>query len=848
MGAPQSSILLANRRCRSASPRRTIGTWIRRQSMLEKINKQKLVVIGNGMAGIRTVEVLPGRGPDLHDITVFGSEPYGNYNRILLSPVLAGEKTVNDIMLNTEQWYEDNGITLRKGEMIEMIDRRTCEVVTADGARVPYDRLLIATGSNPIMLPLPGKDLPGVIGFRDIQDVERMVQASTSYKNAVVIGGGLLGLEAANGLMKRGMNVTVVHLLDTLMERQLDQVAGGLLRKSLEERGMVFKMPAQTKAILGEDRVTGVRFADGEELPADLVVMAVGIRPNIELAQKAGIYCERGVVVSDTMQTYDGRIYAVGECVQHRRQTYGLVAPLFDQAKVCANHLALKGFASYTGSVVSTKLKVTGIDLFSAGDFAPGADKEEVVMQDAARGVYKRIVLRDKKIVGAVLYGDTVDGPWYFQHLRDGTDISQMRERLVFGAANLGDGGHAGQNSVAAMGDEAEICGCNGVCKGTIVKAIAEKKLFTIDDVRAHTKASSSCGSCTGLVEQVLAFTLGGDYSTAPKIKPMCKCTDHSHDDARRVIIENGLKTIPDVMRFMDWKTPNGCHSCRPALNYYLLATWPGEYRDDQQSRYINERVHANIQKDGTYSVVPRMWGGVPTPDELRAIADVADKFKIPTVKVTGGQRIDLLGVKKEDLKQVWKELDMPSGHAYAKALRTVKTCVGSEWCRFGTQDSTLMGQQLERALWRMYAPHKVKIAVSGCPRNCAESGIKDVGVIGVDSGWEIYVGGNGGIKTEVAHFFVKLKTHEEVLEYSGAFLQLYREEGWYLERTVHYIGRLGLDHVKKRILDDHAGRKALWERLQFALDGEPDPWFEQDKANVDTRQFEKLNAQGQAA
>src|SRR3954453_13405551 len=441
MGAPQSSTLRANRRCRSASPRRPIGTWIRRQSMLEKINKQKLVVIGNGMAGIRTVETLLERAPDLYDITVFGSEPYGNYNRILLSPELAGEKTVNDIMLNTEQWYEDNDITLRKGEMIEMIDRRTCEVVTADGARVPYDRLLIATGSNPIMLPLPGNKLKSVIGFRDIQDVEHMVEASATRRHAVVIGGGLLGLEAANGLMKRGMNVTVVHLLDTLMERQLDAVAGGLLRKSLEERGMVFKMPAQTEAILGEDHVTSVRFKDGTELAADIVVMAVGIKPNIDLAKKAGLHCERGIVVSDTMQTYDGRIYAVGECVQHRRTCYGLVAPLFDQAKVCANHLAMKGFATYDGSVTSTKLKVTGIDLFSAGDFSAGADKEEIVLQDANRGVYKRIVIRDKKIVGAVLYGDTVDGPWYFQHLRDGTDVSQMRERLVFGSANLGDGG-----------------------------------------------------------------------------------------------------------------------------------------------------------------------------------------------------------------------------------------------------------------------------------------------------------------------------------------------------------------------------------------------------------------------
>jgi nitrite reductase (NADH) large subunit len=294
-------------------------------------------------------------------------------------------------------------------------------------------------------------------------------------------------------------------------------------------------------------------------------------------------------------------------------------------------------------------------------------------------------------------------------------------------------------------------------------------------------------------------------------------------------------------MVFMNWRTPNGCASCRPALNYYLISTWPHEAKDDPQSRYINERAHANIQKDGTFSVIPRMWGGETNASELRRIADVVDKFKIPTVKVTGGQRIDLLGVKKEDLREVWSDLGMPSGLAYAKGLRTVKTCVGSEWCRFGTQNSTLMGQQLERQLALMYSPHKVKLAVSGCPRNCAESGIKDVGVIGVDSGWEIYVGGNGGIKTEVAQFLVKLKTHDEVLEYTGAFLQLYREEGWYLERTVHYLARVGLDYVKQRMIEDHVNRKELYERLLFSLDGQPDPWHEQAKAHVDVRQFAPL-------
>ena len=345
-------------------------------------------------------------------------------------------------------------------------------------------------------------------------------------------------------------------------------------------------------------------------------------------------------------------------------------------------------------------------------------------------------------------------------------------------------------------------------------------------------------------------FTAGGDYSAAPRKKAVCACTDSSHEELRQAIrtpLADGsrLLSIDAVYRHLGWRTPNGCATCRPAVNYYLISTWPKEAQDDPQSRYINERSHANIQRDGSYSVIPRMWGGETSADELRRIADAVDKYKIPTVKVTGGQRIDLLGVRKEDLVDVWKDIGMPSGHAYAKALRTVKTCVGSQWCRFGTQDSTQMGKDLERALWRMYAPHKVKLAVSGCPRNCAEAGIKDVGVIGVDSGWELYVAGNGGIKTEVAHFFVKVKTPEEVLEYSGAFLQLYRLEGWYLERTVHYVGRVGLDYVKQRILDDHEGRKALWAQLQFALDGEPDPWFEFEKAKLDLRQFEALQPAG---
>ena len=809
------------------------------------MKKMKLVLVGNGMAGVRTLEELLKLAPDLYDITVFGSEPYPNYNRILLSPVLSGEQNVEQIILNDVQWYADNHIRLHLNKTVIEIDRIARQVKAADGTIETYDRLLLATGSMPFMLPVPGKDLPGVIAYRDIKDTNEMIAAAASHQHAVVIGGGLLGLEAANGLRVRGMTVTVVHLMDWLMERQLDPVASKLLQKNLEERGIHFKLKAHTEALIPNDagtRVAGVRFKDGETIAADLVVMAAGIRPNTALAEAANIHCSRGIIVNDTMQTFDPLIYAVGECVNHRGSVYGLVAPLFEQAKVCANHLAEYGIARYSGSVTSTKLKVTGIDLFSAGNFMGGEDCEEITLSDPLAGVYKKLVVKNDLLVGACMYGDTADGNWYFKLLREEKNIASIRDTLIFGESNIGDVGHEGHNKAATMLDADEVCGCNGINKGKIVRAIKDQGLFTLDDVRKCTKASASCGSCTGLVEQILMNCLGTNYSETPKKKAMCACTDHSHEAVRVAIREHKYLDQAQIRAEMGWRTPSGCASCRPALNYYLISTWPHEAKDDPQSRFINERAHANIQNDGTYSVIPRMWGGITNAAELRRIADVADKFKVPTVKVTGGQRIDLLGIKKEDLPAVWKDLGMPSGHAYGKSIRTVKTCVGSEHCRFGTQLSMEMGVRLEKMLFGMYAPHKVKLAVSGCPRNCAEAGIKDVGVIGVDSGWEIYIAGNGGIKTEVAEFLCKLKTDEEVKEYSGAFIQLYREEGWYLERTVHYVQRVGMDYVKERILQDAAGRLALYERLLFALKDAPDPWKDFEAAGVDLKQFETIS------
>jgi len=791
--------------------------------------KQKLVLVGNGMAGVRTLEELLKIAPDMYDIKVFGAEPYGNYNRIMLSPVLAGEKTVDDIMLNDERWYSDNDITLYKGKSVTEIDRVNKKVIAEDGTTADYDRLLLATGSNPFMIPVPGKDKDGVIAFRDIHDVDTMLQASKDYRKAVVIGGGLLGLEAANGLMKQGMDVTVVHLLDSLMERQLDKPASALLKASLEERGMTFLMEATTEEIIGNGRVQDVRFRDGTEIKADLVVMGVGIVPNAELAKSAGLHCERGIVVNDVMQTFDPAIYAVGECAQHRGIAYGLVAPLFEQGKVAANQLANLGYAHYQGSVTSTKLKVTGIDLFSAGDFNESEGDEVMVLQDPASGTYKKLVINDNRIKGAVLYGDTIDGTWYFQLMREDTSIADFRKTILFGQHDLGDAGHGDETRVMALSDDAEICGCNGVCKGDIVNAISKHGLFTLEDVRTHTKASSSCGSCTGLVEALLASTVGEGYDASPNKQPMCKCTEYSHDEVIAAIKQNELKSIPAVRDFMEWKTPDGCAACRPALNYYLLARWPEEYQDDAQSRFINERAHGNIQKDGTYSVVPRMFGGLVKPNELRAIADVCDKYDVPEMKVTGGQRIDLFGVKKEDLPPMWKDLTnagFVSGHAYGKAMRTVKTCAGKTWCRFGTQNSTGLGVQLEELTWGSWMPHKFKLAVSGCPRNCAEATIKDFGVVCVDSGYELHIGGNGGIKVRVTDLLCKVETEEEVLEYCGAFTQMYREEAHYLERTAPWVERVGLSSIKQRLLDDEAERKALYERFIVGQKvSQVDPW-----------------------
>ncbi|MBQ4900458.1 nitrite reductase large subunit NirB [Paenibacillus sp. Marseille-P2973] len=802
--------------------------------------KKRLVLVGNGMAGVRTIEHVLKLAPDTYDVTVFGAEPYPNYNRIMLSSVLAGGSNMKDIVINDWDWYKENGIRLYTGDAVTRIDTGNKKVISKAGVEAGYDELILATGSNPFILPIPGADKEGVIGFRDIQDCNRMMEASKKYKKAAVIGGGLLGLEAARGLLHLGMDVTVIHIHSYLMERQLDEPAAKMLQLELEAQGMKFIMQKQTAGVRGDRRAEGLDFADGSSLLADLVVMAVGIKPNVALAKASGLKVERGIVVDDYLETSMPGIYAVGECAEHRGIAYGLVAPLYEQGQVLAKRLAGVETRGYEGSVTSTKLKVSGVDVFSAGFFQDVPGTRSLRIQDDLDGTYKKIVLQDDRLVGAVLFGDTTDGASLFSKIKNGESIAGKEKELLLGfpAGGAGAGGESQAARLSAMADDEIICGCNGVSKGTIVEAV-KGGCSTVGEIKTCTKASGSCGGCKPLVEGLLQL-YGDGISGEPVKEGICGCTSLGREEIVESIRTMGLKSVKEVMNVLEWHQPEGCSKCRPALNYYLGMLWPTEYVDEKESRFVNERYHANIQKDGTFSVVPRIYGGVTSPADLKKIAEVAEKYDVPMVKFTGGQRIDLLGVKKEDLPKVWAELDMPSGHAYGKALRTVKTCVGSTFCRFGTQDSIGMGIRLEKAFERLNTPGKVKLAVSGCPRNCAEATIKDLGVVAIDGGWEIYVGGNGGVKVRASDLLCTVKTEDEVMEWTAAYLQYYREQASWNERTAQWVERVGLGTIKA-VLENREEREKLAGRIEETLSRTTDPWKEIIETESLRKNFEPL-------
>lgn len=789
--------------------------------------KEKLVVIGNGMSGLRTIEDLLEINKDKYEITIYGEEPHVNYNRIMLSYILSCEKTFEDTIINHQSWYEQNNITLNKGDKVISIDKNNKTIKSQSGKIESYDKLLIATGSKAFIPKTKGSQLENVIAFRTKADVDAIISTIRKDKTAVVVGGGLLGLEAAYGIAMHGIKTILVHRSGSILSQQLDSTGGRLLQKNLESYGIEFKLNTTIDEINGDGIVENVSFTDGVSVESNLVVFATGIVPNTQIAKEAELYTNKGIIVDDFLKTNDDFIFAIGECVEHKGNTYGLVAPLYEQAKVLAKVLANKKTDGYDGSTLSTRLKISGVDLFSAGDYLGDVTTEDLILLDEKVGIYKKLVIYDNKIIGIVLYGDTADASWYLKLLKEHTDISDLRTKILFGKSALsGDSGHGG-NDINAMSDDEEVCGCNGVCKGDIVKAIKEQDLKSLSDVKSCTKAGASCGSCLGLVEQILVNTLGDEYNACEE--GICSCTTLGHKDIKKAVDDGEFETVYDVFKSLEWNTQDGCSKCRPAINYYLLVKYNDDkYKNDKRSALVNDRMYANIQKDGTYSVVPRIWGGLTSPQELKDIANIAVKYDVPTVKFTGGQRLDMLGVKKEQLAPMWKDLNdagFVSGQAYAKGLRTVKTCVGNTWCRFGTQDSMGMGVIIEKLTWGSWTPHKFKIAVSGCPRNCAEATIKDLGIIGVDSGWEISIAGNGGIKVRVTDFLCKVETDEELLTYVKAFMQFYREDAHYLERTAHWVERTGLQYVKDVMLDK---QKVAYYALRFEISqksAQVDPW-----------------------
>jgi nitrite reductase (NADH) large subunit len=794
--------------------------------------RRELVVIGNGMAGARVVEEILARGGgEKFRITVFGDEPYGNYNRIMLSSVLAeGGSDTDEIFLNPLGWYDENGITLRAGVRVVRIDRFARVVFADDGSIVRYHKLIIATGSRTFFPPMDGMWMdnhnltPGVFGFRTLDDTIAMVGYARGRRSAVVIGGGLLGLEAAYGLQQHGLEVHVVQSGPVLMNQQLDDEAGAILRRVVERLGITVHTGARTTAILGNGSVTGVGFADGSTIDCDMVVVAAGIRSNVGLGVVSGLTVERAIVADDQMRTVDDPdIYAVGECAQHRGEVYGLVAPLWEQATVLADHLTgADPRAAYHGSRNATKLKVAGVDVASMGIKHPEREDDEFVrFSEPRRGVYKSVVVRDGKLVGATLLGDTGKVAFLTQAFDRALPLPEERVELLFELAAPDN-----KQGAAEMDDSVQVCNCNGVSKGDLVGCV-RAGTTSVAGVMTATRAGKGCGACKELVCDIVEWAAGSDIAEDSSLRWYVPAIPLEKPELITEIRCRGLRSVSAVFTEL---APDGEDAAsKMPLASLLRMLWGQEYIDERDARFINDRVHGNIQRDGTFSVVPRIAGGVTSADQLRRIADVADRYAIPMIKITGGQRIDLLGVPKEDLPNVWADLDMPSGYAYGKSFRTVKTCVGTEFCRFGLGDSTRLGIDLEERYKGLESPAKLKLAVAGCPRNCSEALVKDLGLVAVGDGqWDLYVGGAAGASVRKGDVLARVDSHDEALRLAGVFMQFYRENARWLERTYDFVPRIGIDELKAILLDDRDGVVAgLETRVKESLDAYRDPWLE---------------------
>ncbi|PLS02255.1 nitrite reductase large subunit NirB [Neobacillus cucumis] len=772
------------------------------------MKKQKLVLVGNGMAGVRCIEEILTLDPGAFDITIFGREPHVNYNRILLSSVLQGSVSINDIFINDHKWYEDHHIQLFTGETVVKIDKEHQMVMTDKGQKVPYDRLIIATGSIPFLIPIPGAEKDGVTTFRTIEDCQTLMETAKHYKRAAVIGGGLLGLEAARGLINLGMEVSVIHNGAYLLERQLDQTAAKVLQEDLEEQGMKFLFAKKTQEIIGNHRVEGLIFSDGTRLDVDLVVMAAGVRPNVQLARESGIEVNRAILVNDFLQTSVENIYAVGECVEHRGNVYGLVKPLYEQGKVLAQHLCGREDQGYEGSVLSTQLKISGIDVFSAGHFYGDSNSKSIQYYDEVRRVYKKVVFQEDRMIGAILYGDTRDRTRLLDIIHNKKDVSDLNKHALFHADP--------ESSVAAMSLNEMICNCNGVTKGAIIEAVQTKGLTTVEQVKKCTKASSSCGGCKSSVAELLAYIKSDECNESVKPKTMCACTALTEDEVVQKMQLLGLSNLQEVMEKLNWKNKNGCSTCRPAIEYYLGMIYP-EYETKQEVYLENEQMKAIVQVNGTYTVIPQMYAGITSAEQLRNIADVAEKYGITNMAITSEQRIHLMDIKKEVLQGVCADLKLPLSTTFGHMVQNIKTCIGEHVCHCDKQRSLGLAVTLERNLEGLKTPYRIKMGISACMHNGAGSTTKDIGIIGMGRGWEIYAGGSSGRVVRTGELLTVAPSDEEAVEIIMGLIQYYRESANYLERTWQWLERVGLIHVRE-VLFDQEIRQELLRRLDEDL------------------------------
>nr|WP_321984768.1 nitrite reductase large subunit NirB [uncultured Lichenicoccus sp.] len=795
------------------------------------MTRQRLVVIGNGMAGARAVEeVLARGGADMFEITMFGDEPYGNYNRIMLSNVLSGVQDSSEIYINPLDWYADNAITLHTGSPVTGIDRAARVVMSAAGVKAHYDVLLIATGSRAFIPPIDnirdatGELREGVFGFRSIDDCNGIMQTARRSKVAAVIGGGLLGLEAARGLLNHGCEVHVVHQSKHLMNAQLDTHGGAILCRQMEAMGITIHLGKSTEAVLGDGRIAGLRFKDGGTLACDMLVVSAGIRPNIEVAQRAGLTVERAIVVDNHMRCLDDRrIFVVGECAQHRGMVYGLVAPLWDQAKVFADHVTDRNLdAAYHGSKLATKLKVMGVELASMGITEPADARDEVIQfSEPGRGTYKKLIVRDGRLVGGILMGDISKAAYLMQAFDRDSALPDERLGLLF------DLGTPSQKvTLDEMPGDQQVCNCNGVTKEAIGACVKSGR-NTTKAVMDATRAGMGCGSCKSLVGEVVAWFAGGVLEEDPSIHYYVPCIPMTKPDLVAAVREQGLRSVSSVFAALAGGIEDA--ASKPALASLLVTLWAGEYQDERDARFINDRVHANIQKDGTFSVIPEMPGGITTPDDLIRIATVAKKYNVPLVKLTGGQRIDLVGVSKEDLPKMWADLGMPSGHAYGKSYRTCKSCIGTEFCRFGLGDSMGLATKIEKRFRGVDSPAKLKLATAGCPRNCSEAMVKDIGAVAVGNDkWEIYVGGAAGAHIRKGDVLCTVDGEDAVMQITARFMQYYRENAKWKERTYTFVERVGIERLRAVVVDDSDGIvEALDAAMQRSVDAAYDPWRE---------------------